>query len=356
MKILFTGDWHIHPYPQYARPWKEGLNSRAKHIYEVVGEWLPRHLGGIGANGLVHAGDWNWSADNGYRLVNLTREAGYACESSVDFVIALHGNHDTLSSDPDSHNAFPYLRDPIWVPYAIANYFFFPVGYNDALPQIESLAENASKAEKIFFILHKDIEGGEMSNGFVYKDRGPHVVKISELFLLKRAFPQAEFIAGHYHKRQTIRGLVRVVGAPVQHNAGDEGASRGFLVYDSETNDFHYDEPTCLVPKFVSGDTKFAECLFDSLDPHEREYVYFCIHVKANDSADYAKAEKMIEAGLNATIKTVGEKKSVQQKDTSVSSFSSDAELLDKWFREREPDLSVEERAELIKIAEGLQP
>src|SRR5690606_19752091 len=47
---------------------------------------------------------------------------------------------------------------------------------------------------------------------------------------------------GHYHMPQLLAPNVRYIGAPLQHNWGDEQQARGFRIYDTETQtDTRYD-------------------------------------------------------------------------------------------------------------------
>jgi hypothetical protein len=343
--FCWTADWHLHNYPEFAHPWKDGLNSRAKHIFEVVGTWLPDQLSRRNVRILAHLGDWNLSASNDYRLVNLTREAGFACEHEVDRVVAMHGNHDTVSREAGSHNAFPYFKDPAWDITTFDDSVFWPIGYNTPVPKPSDIPA-MYHGKRVFFMLHKDIEGGKTSQGFVYRNGG---VKISELLAIKKCVPQARFIAGHYHQHQAIAKLVTVVGAPVQHNRGDEGQTRGVLLFDGKAFSF-LEAPG---PRFVSGDVLLAEELLNTLSVEERDRVYITIMIDAANAAERTMALKLIAAGLNGVIHASAVMQQAEVKRV-IGGFESDSELLDRWLKEREPNLSASQRTELVRVAEAL--
>jgi DNA repair exonuclease SbcCD nuclease subunit len=352
MNIAITGDFHIHNYPHFAKPWREGLNSRVKHIYEVVGEWLPQRLvQEYRSDILIHTGDWHWNANNDYFLVNIARDVGYNLESKVDGVVALHGNHDTVSSDETSHNAYPYFTSPEWsLVRCFDDVVIFPIGYNTQLPT-PSEVNGVLRSKRLIFVLHKDIEGGRTSNGFIYKARGQ--VQIADLLRLKEAFPQSVFFAGHYHQHQMISKLVHCVGAPLQHNFGDENSLRGFVVYNTETGVARF-VTTDVGPKFVSCDITTARNLYECTNEKERERLYVSISVSSNNTGDYAQAEKLIHGGLNAVINVTDKEPEKKQQPRVSGRLCSDVELLSRWFKEKHPELSASDRARLIRIAESL--
>ncbi|GAG32042.1 unnamed protein product, partial [marine sediment metagenome] len=55
--------------------------------------------------------------------------------------------------------------------------------------------------------------------------------------------------AGHYHTHTEVNDKFTIVGAAMQHNWGDAGKPRGWLVYDTDTNEVEFIESNH--PKFV---------------------------------------------------------------------------------------------------------
>jgi DNA repair exonuclease SbcCD nuclease subunit len=58
--------------------------------------------------------------------------------------------------------------------------------------------------------------------------------------------------SGHYHPHMQVTDKATVVGSPLQLNWADEGDTRGFIVYDTDTGEQEFHEIDA--PKFVSLD------------------------------------------------------------------------------------------------------
>lgn len=346
--ILLTGDWHVHNFPQFSRPWKPGLNTRARDIFKVVGESLPRAMGRYQDPVLFcHMGDFNFRASNDYRLVNLTLEAVRACTMRAGQAVACHGNHDTVSDSPSDHNAFPYMQESHWQPYywAIDKCLVWPVGYNSQLPNPEELLK--TKAEHILVMLHKDVEGGRASTGFIYSAK--RQVSYRALLELKKAVPAVVYFNGHYHDQQIIRKLVCVVGAPVQHRRSDEGLKRGFVTYEPETKKIKFVE--LLGPHFVT-------CTAETMDQYSKSPEECYITVKVKNDAEKRKANEWrrdtkVTAVIKEDLPVLEDKGKLVQFEEGTAQVS-DAELLDKWLAIKAPDLSAKQRAELVRVGEAL--
>lgn len=342
MKILLAGDWHLHNFQQFSRPWREGLNTRVRDIYEVVGVKIPRLLKSRNVNVMCHLGDWHMNSTNDYRLVNLTKEIASACEREVfGRVVPIHGNHDTVSSDSDNHNALPYFYGKFVTQTIINKTLFICVGYNDLL----QVGNGYEHFDRIIVLLHKDIQGGKTSKGFVY--RSNKEIKIADLLKIKKKYHQVRFFAGHLHEHQVIKKLVTVVGAPVQHNRGDEGSKRGVVIYDSDKDmvEFvHLDGPEFLTLDFNTGMI--------------REKIDNPLYLTIRTSGDSRKlASEWVADQPNDNIVAVIKDEKTEQvlsKPVIYNKGHDELELLDRWLKIYEPGLTAKQRSDLVKVSEKL--
>jgi len=353
VNILVTGDWHIHNYPQFAKPWREGLNTRVRDALEALNV-IPGLIRKYRVKAFCHLGDWNMNASNDYRLVNVTRELSMACANEVRLqggaVINIHGNHDTVSADSAIHNNYPYLAE-YHRTTGIDGVRFYCVGYNDKLPDIASLDLSA---ELSVFLLHKDLEGGKTAQGFVYRTD----VAVGQLYFeaVKKALSgRVIFLAGHYHHPQKI-GAVQVVGAPIQHNRGDMGDRRGVLLLNTETFEiwripidgpmFH--EVSWPALKFI------CPCCKNARKYVESDYVTVAVE-RAGVDYDAARAwTKSYGLNLNAAviIRSLAVTAKAKNNVPDVSILNED-DLLKKYLMEKEKLGSVAAQ-ELIQLGREL--
>jgi hypothetical protein len=351
MKILLTGDWHIHSYPQFAKPWMPGLNTRAKQIADAL-EPIPQIIKQEKVRLFVHLGDWNWVSSNPYRLVNFTRQSAKACETAVKHnggvALGIPGNHDTDGVDVSDHNNRPYLDSTDWdvKVHQAENIKFYSVGYNSPLPNPDTLATNHALS---IFLIHKDIAGGKASSGFIYKtDNSIPMSWFSAV--AKRLGKNVKFFAGHYHSPQTI-GPVNVIGAPVQHNRGDAGDERGFAIYDTEKRILT--KVALPGPEFM--DVPWKTIYDGKLKIHRVDKAY--ITILCNDAIEYRDAGEWKKT-VNMNIQRLIVKKEESKIKTATKSdvgMLSEEELLVKYLQEKECITSKQAIKDLIKIAKDIQ-
>ena len=338
MRIALTSDWHIHNYPQFASPWREGLNTRARDIFEVVGALLPDILRQNNVDFLIHGGDWNWNASNDYRLVNLTRDAINNCRRVLpdrNNVLGVEGNHDSVVSRPGIHNARPYLEEDRWHPRIVDRVLLYPIGYNDTSLAIKS----NGRYDRVLIFMHKDIQGGHAANGFIYKTENE--ITLKNLLRLKRHH-DARIFAGHYHDYQLISNVVRVVGAPVQHNRGDADLDRGFCIYDTVDDSY----------RFIGLEgPKFLKLTVQEAKARKFEAMTY-VTLIADTEQDSREGQALIsDLGLMGVV--VGndqDRELVLEFDTDYRNMS-DEELLKRWLERNYSDLSSKEVDQLLKLS-----
>jgi len=354
--IFLTSDWHVHNYPQFSKPWSPGLNTRARDIYEIVGKKIPELLlQKYQPKVLAYLGDFNFFASNDYRLENLTRRAINKCASTVKCTVVCSGNHDTVGTDSADHNGRLYLPHANWAPFVYREFqsqtscLFYPIGYNHPMPTAKDLLlVGAAKVDHVIVLMHKNIEHGIASSGFIYSSAKE--VKIRNLLEIKKEIPSIMYFGGHYHDHQIIRKLVCIVGAPVQHRRSDENLNRGVVLFNPEDKSIR--KITLKTgPQFISTDVDHLEAYSKSPQNHY-------ITVKVVDEVQKRTAFEWIrDTKVNAKVKELDHDELVaggfEEEEEEVKEVS-DAELLDTWLQMKAPDLTLRQRGELVKVAEAL--
>jgi DNA repair exonuclease SbcCD nuclease subunit len=349
--ILATGDWHISNYPQFARPWREGLNSRVRDIADCL-LLIPGIIRKHKVKVFCHLGDWHQNSSNDYRLINLTRQIVEKCADAIaennGVMIGIHGNHDTSSSNPTSHNNYPYIPMSGDTVIEHDGILFYLLGFNSPIPEPSKLDQRAKFS---VFLIHKDIVGAETSKGFVYKTDSP--LGVSYFMAVRKMLKnQVVFLAGHYHKPQMAAGYATIVGAPVQHNRGDMGSQRGIVLFDEKTK---------TVQKQMLNGPAFHEliwpmngsqnCGCGRRHEYDKERDYLTVTVKSAGT-EWSEARDWVKhSGLNAavSIKPEEDRKSDAAPRAGMSILNEE-ELLKKYLLEREK-LHPIEAATIMKLA-----
>jgi len=348
---MAAGDYHIHNYPQFSRVWREGLNTRVRDILETI-KPIPDLIVKNRIDVFCSLGDWNFNASNDYRLEAVTREFAQNCAEAVrsnsGIVIGIHGNHDTVSGDPDNHNNFPYIQNTVSGPFDYKGVLFHCIGYNTKFPSIYTLNRYAKKAQFHVFLLHKDIAGGRSSQGFIYKSDGA-IPQSYFTEAYKVLGGKVIFLNGHYHTPQTI-GKVICVGAPVQHNRGDRGDRRG--VYCISLPSRNGKRIPLVGPNFV--DVLWSDVAADKAPQGWNSLRNYITLIGQNDAEYREAAEYKKKVKANIQVKLERPEKVTRKVTQGKASLMSEEELLKKYLMEREGQ-SAKDAARLIKINKEVQ-
>lgn len=352
MRILAAGDYHIHNYPQFARPWQEGLNSRVSHILQALYQ-IPKLIVEQKIDVFCSLGDWNFNASNDYRLERVTRAFSQQCIAAVEknggIAIGIHGNHDTVSGDEDNHNNYPYMSNTISGQQLYKGVWFHCIGYNTKLPDVDSLPNYQGKFH--VFLLHKDIVGGRTTQGFVYKSEGA-VSPAYFAAVKKKLKGKVIFLNGHYHSPQTL-GNVICVGSPVQHNRGDAGDTRG--VYCVQL-------PSLKSKRFYLHGPRFFDFLWSDI-AKGRKYANFdwaakgtYVTIIARDDIEYRSAGdfKKKNPGNIRLLLQRDEKQTLTKGGHQQSTLMSEDDLLKKYLVEKEGKTAAQ-ADRLVKLNKRLQ-
>lgn len=235
--IIFTADWHLHPFLAYSTITERGLNSRlAEQISAIMGiiKWGSDH----GATHMIHAGDV-FHAQKEHLSKDVLR-AGYvllenAAKAGMKNII-IPGNHD-IYRGRTVFRPFQDVAEIIIKPTSrrIDGDVFTFIPYQRLTKNFTKHIE--AESEKIdwgstrtkFLVCHQMFAGAAV---------GPSEYQ----FKVKHAIdPVGQYdyvVAGHCHKAQIVGTSIYYPGSPLQHDHGDSGDERGFLAWDGEDMTF----------------------------------------------------------------------------------------------------------------------
>ncbi len=274
MKILIFSDMHLHNHVYGSSivdydSWQyKGMNSRLLDGFKVF-EQIATYINDNPIDEVVFCGDLfhtHGKLDAG--VLKVAFEGWQMLMQHHDkpgHAYAIVGNHDTADKtmnthalhwldalgvcviDRPCHNEFNGLpRKLSFLPYTedvkvIEKFFEDAVKKNDAA--------YAGQAGGTVCFMHAGIDGVPMKSGFVPGsafNTGMIPDGVQHVF------------SGHYHPYMRVTDNATVIGSPLQLNWADEGDRRGFIVYDTDTDEqeFHVID----APKFITIDMDDDSC------------------------------------------------------------------------------------------------
>lgn len=277
MLVALFSDLHAHPFKAYAKILENGMNSRVRDavscIDQVVDECVRRNVDLVLFGGdLFHV----------RRTINVAAfNAVYEALSKFSLykipLAIIPGNHDQADKAGNNHSVFAFrtfctvLDDPGWYelegrsgsPYAL-----MAIPYTENVEHLRQvLATDSPRLGCPQLMLgHLGIQGAKVGADFVFSN--PHDATVADLNHGK--FDQV--FLGHYHIRQQLADNTWYIGAPLQHNWGDTGQSRGFVIYDTETRKQEYiklDSPSFVVTQRGDDSSVQPGDFVRFLDTHE---------------------------------------------------------------------------------------
>lgn len=226
-------------------------------------------------------------------------------------IVMIHGNHDQVDKAGDEYSIYAFssflhvVDKPGWV-YADGidktEYAIMAVPYTEDVEAVKQLVSEPclnSSAHKIF-LGHFGVQGALVGSDFVYP--GTYDPNVTDL---EPDRFDAVFL-GHFHKYQKLAENAYYVGAPLQHNWGDTGEERGFLIYDTETCTHEF--VPLKAPKFVRIDWESEEA--DSSWGDTKDSFIEIVSQEHWTAADKAKWKETLEARV---LEVVSPKKKLTQ-------------------------------------------
>jgi len=238
VKILIFSDLHAHAFKPYATVRDDGMNSRLADaiscIHQIKDYCLKNDVDLI-----LFGGDlFHVRKHIAVPTFNAVYEA--MCEFHVYKIpmVLIPGNHDQADKEGTDHSIYAFstfcnvANEPGWITVkgkSGAQYQILAIPYTENIEQLRQLTyEPVNLPGTKFLLAHLGMQGAKVGADFVY--RNPHDPVIEDLNPDQYDFG----FLGHYHIHQYLTNNICYVGAPLQHNWGDKGQTRGFLVYDTE--------------------------------------------------------------------------------------------------------------------------
>lgn len=248
MKIVAFSDLHLHSFRPYSQLTPEGLNNRLLDAVSCIDQ-VREHAEKINADLVLFGGDF-WHVRKNIETAALNQGLDAIARFKGREIIMIHGNHDQAGKQ---HSAHPFSHlpgvtvadEPGWIKHDLGvNILAIP--YTESREQVRELCNTSPhrmRGMSYILLAHLGVQGAKVGSDFVYTN----LADCSVGDLNTKAFDLG--LLGHYHLHQKLAKNLYYVGAPLQHNWGDRGQTRGFVEYDTETKKIKHIE--CKAPKFI---------------------------------------------------------------------------------------------------------
>jgi DNA repair exonuclease SbcCD nuclease subunit len=248
-RILIWSDLHAHTFSAYSTILPNGMNSRladAISCVQQVREYALENdiqivlFGGDLFHERRHINVQSFNAV--YDEIVKFKECGIQ-------LIMLAGNHDQADKAGSIHSLHAFqdiacvLGSSRWVGIP-GNIVVLGIPYTEDKAEIASWASAKDARHKNRIMLaHLGVQGAKVGADFVYTN--PHDPSVDDL----KCSEFDQIFLGHYHMHQKIADNACYISSPLQHNWGDQGQTRGFVVYDTDQGTYEHVE--LKAPKFI---------------------------------------------------------------------------------------------------------
>lgn len=330
MLIALTADWHFNdwlPFSKVVKYKKYNLNSRLvdtiKTFHTFYGECMENKVDLV-----INLGDIFHMRNRFNMFFFNTVFNAFQNAAHPDLrTWILPGNHDIESKNSDPLEASVYAFDAIdtmtvfakpgIMEYSGNTFYFMPYTgskevRNKHLAKFQRYAKKNKKGLNIF--LYHGIVTGAALGGVKAKGGIP----------LRDLKPFDFAFCGDVHIHQAL-GLGNVVytGAPQQHNFGDEGQKRGYVLFDTETKEWTF--KPLKSPKFYKTD-KLKKAVRLSRKGHFISYT-------PKTAKKQMEARSIIQAeNLNFEVGTVASQERNTEMD--VKGFLKPERLVKTWVKD----------------------
>ncbi len=288
MKFMASGDWHFHPYKTHSKL-IDGINSRLLDIKNAWFEMVDLAVG-KGCDAITVSGDvFHVRGHIKPSVFNMVVQCfQYAVDQGLD-VYLISGNHDletykagdlstalyTLASiKSEKHGSEVIFLDDSHVSKK-NNITLMGIPYIHSTGDFKAVLEKVNEIQPDVLLIHQGIDEFKPAAGI--PDTG-----LKELDLEETG---GWVLAGHYHKKHRVNKVIQV-GAPVQHNFGDEGQERGCWLIDTEADTAEFYKLT--YPEFLTVEADGVKDLPKELEGKIVNIV----------STKLKNAEKLVEKAL----------------------------------------------------------
>jgi DNA repair exonuclease SbcCD nuclease subunit len=258
MRVLLFSDLHGHAFKPCSTTLENGRNSRLQDAVNVLTE-IYDACGMYEVDGVLFGGDlFHARGTLQVATFNAIFEGIAKIKTRVEFFGMLVGNHDQATKLGNIHACYAF--DSILTVMDKTQWYCFEDSQGEQLhvygiphtidkEQIEQDLKSFGSDQPVhsagsICLAHVGISGAKVGSNFVMiTEDNPTTIPFT-----RAGFNQ--IFLGHYHQPQMLAPNMRYIGATHQHNWGDVGQDRGFLIYDTDTDTV---EPVEIesAPKFV---------------------------------------------------------------------------------------------------------
>jgi DNA repair exonuclease SbcCD nuclease subunit len=239
MKVLIFSDLHLHNW-NYGSTLIDGMNSRLLDQANVLDK-IAMHCTTNEIDHVVFCGDlFHTHGKIDAAVLKVAYEGITKIVSTpIKSIRFLVGNHDTSSKNQQVHSLHwleAFKKATVINSPTRAGDF----GYLPFTESIETIKKFFDSAPPVCF-LHQGLAGVPMGSGFL----------LNEILSTDMIPSQvSKVFTGHYHQHTRATEKATVIGSTLQLTWADEGDTRGFLVYDTDSGSFF--QVDSMAPKFVT--------------------------------------------------------------------------------------------------------
>jgi DNA repair exonuclease SbcCD nuclease subunit len=257
MRILLFSDLHGHAFKPYSVTLENGRNSRLQDAVNILDE-IYDACANQNIDGVLFAGDlFHARGTLQIPTFNAIFEGIAKIKTRVNFFGMLVGNHDQATKLGDIHACYAFgsiltvMDKTQWYTFESIDgeqLHVYAIPHTTNKKQIENdlntFGKSQPKHTTSICLAHLGISGAKVGSNFVLvTEDNPTTIPFT-----KAGFDQ--IFLGHYHQPQVLASNMQYIGATHQHNWGDIGQDRGFVLYDTEPEDIKFIKTTS-APKFV---------------------------------------------------------------------------------------------------------
>lgn len=240
-KVAIFTDLHAHPFRAYAQVLPGGQNSRLAHALACIDQ-VRVACAEREVDLVLFGGDMFHVRKNiPVQAFNAVYDEMARFAEDKLPVLAIHGNHDQADRLGADHSIYAFrsfltvVDQPHWVQIrgrSGSMYSILAIPYTEDVDHLRKVVGTKMltvKSTPRILLGHLGLQGAKVGADFVYVNAADPTV--GDLGLQNY---DAGFL-GHYHLHQKVADKLWYVGAPLQHNWGDRGQVRGFMIYDTDT-------------------------------------------------------------------------------------------------------------------------
>jgi DNA repair exonuclease SbcCD nuclease subunit len=296
MRVILFSDLHGHAFKPLSKTLENGRNSRLQDAINILDE-IYNACSTYNIDGVLFGGDlFHARGTLQVPTFNAVFEGIARIKTRVNFFGMLVGNHDQVTKVGDVHACYAFdsiltvmdrtqwytFQDEDTLEYLSVYGIPYTTDKKQVVDNLKTFGSARSPHGRSICLAHLGVSGAKAGSNFVL---------VTEDNPTTLPFTNAGFdqiFLGHYHQPQVLASNMRYIGATHQHNWGDVDQDRGYLIYDTDTNEVEHLNFLC-APKFVKIDHGMT---YDRYTVNNNFVRYVCD--KPLDPAEWKKIKETI--------------------------------------------------------------